>query len=230
MNPETVTVTGGEWFNLELLLKKLERACLPQLKACGCWRPDECSHDLVMDFVLIDRLGKEGRCKISEDEIFVNFDKARSQRAVLNKFLRYRVLDKKRRCRVVECRFKGTCPLAEEWQDDETGRRIAPPNLATPSNPEDLLRVKEFFDAICRELDPKHLEAFLEHAFDDASHAEIAEALGVSEACARKWRSRDRKKLENKLASILQPDHDDDGRDDGRSPQQSESPRDGRSD
>jgi hypothetical protein len=209
MVSDTVATTGGEWFNLPVLLKKLERSCTAQLHWRGCWHPDECSHDLVTDFVFIDGLGKEGRCAISKDEILVNFNEAKSQQAVLHKFLGYRVRDKKRRCTVDECRFKGICALAEEWQDDETGRRIPPVTQIQPATPEDLLRETQVFEVIRRDLDPAHCQALFERAFG-ASHAEIAETHCISEDQARQWNSRDRKKLRRSLASIY-PERNSDG-------------------
>jgi Sigma-70, region 4 len=232
MISDKVTTTGGQWFDLEEFLNKLERACIPKLRSCGCWHPEECSHDLVTDFVVINKLEKEGRCRISEDKILINYDNAKSQEAVLNYFLKYRILNKKSGCTVLECRFKGTCPLADEWKEDDSGRRIAPVCATSPATPYDALRDKELIDAVSRKFkDPKHRDAFLAYAFDNATHAEIAKRLGIKETRVRKWYSRDREQLQD-LASILRPDRNSDGHKDGLSKHSKKQtvPGDGRSD
>lgn len=200
-----IGIAGGRVFDLESLISKLERSYAPKLKRCGCPMPDQCSHDLVVDYFMKQDRRNNGRCELSGGKVLINFPGAKNQEAVLRTFLNYELLGKASRCK--SCPFANSCSIREEFEESDKEPRIKSEILISPANPEDMLRQKETIDLLLNDItSTKRRAAFGEHVINGVSHQEIAKRFRTSPSTIRKWFSRERRRLKGKFASLFEQD------------------------
>jgi len=190
--------TAVSTFDFPGLLYDLIKRANARLRRRGCYKPDDCAHKLVNEYVIERNLRKTGRCEITGRTITLNFPDARDPLLVLYKLLSYEVMSFKRTCE--DCnRIDQLTP-----EPGDSLKRV-PSNLIDPATPETLLEATELFELVGTAfLNEEHRAAWDEIVIGERSYTEVAEEFNVNVGTLRQWICRDKKRIRKVLTTCWQ--------------------------
>lgn len=180
-------------FDVLIFIKRVERIATYRLGKLGCFKANDCGHDVVNDLL-------PKHSKYIDGKIQLDHPTAIKQEPFLYSSLKFAVWNKKRDCK--DCKSQNV-PIIEEPISDEQLRSPGCTSPIDPQTPESLLSEIEVIDRVLSRIkNPQRRAAFRARVLDNYPYHAIAAELGVGESRVRKWIERDIKFLRKEFPTL----------------------------